>query len=149
MTRIPHGTEVKVTLSGTVRDNGGFDIHQGAQRIMDPAGFSHWVYLGASGAAEVHVVTEAHTEVMAGQVWRTDDGLYFARISRTDIPLRMTPADLSEERGLRTLDVHAFFKTYPDASLMYDPDKTPAQRHADALACAMGRHRRRRTTANT
>ncbi len=145
MTRIPDGTQVKVTVSGMVRDRGPNDRIQGAQRIIDDKGLSHWLSL--SETAEVQVVAEAHSQVKEGQVWRTEDCLYFARVSRPDFPLRMTPADLTEERGLRTMGLHEFFRCYPDAAMAYDPDAfdpakyVPPVNHSRELGCQQSRHR--------
>lgn len=145
MSRIPDGTKVKVTVSGMVRDRVPNDRNQGAQRVIDDQGRSHWVSF--SEEADIEVVAEAHAEVRPGQVWRTEDCLYFARISRPGIPLRLTPADMTEERGLATLDVHAFFHCYPDAIMAYDPDAFDPAKYVrpshtrDDLGCQQARHR--------
>ena len=111
------GTEIEVTIRGMVRNQDGSDFHDGSLRVVDSNGYSHWVYFDSA----VHVISPPHAEVKTGQVWETSDGAWFARISRLDLPIRMTPHDMSAESGLATLEVNDFFTMYPAAVLAYDP----------------------------
>jgi hypothetical protein len=105
---------------------GSRDVFHGAQRVRDAAGFDHWLY-PYSDATPVIIISPAPPLIAPGQVWMTSYGAYMARISRKDLPLRMTPADLTQETGLTTVDVDSFFDIYPDAVLVFDPNPPETQ----------------------
>jgi hypothetical protein len=133
--RFAHGTRVTATVEGVIMNNGGgrgsLDVFHGAQRVRDGAGLDHWLYPW-SDAVPIIVISPPPPLVAAGQLWMTGDGAYMARISRKDLPLRMTPSDQSPEAGLTTVDVDRFFRIYPDATLEYDPN-TPDRLIAEPL----------------
>ena len=127
--RFAHGTRVTAAVTGVIMNNGGGrgsrDVFHGAQRVRDDDGFDHWLY-PYSDVTPVIVVNPAPPAAAPGQLWMTADGAYMARISRTDLPLRMTPADLTEEAGLKTVDADTFFRIYPHALLLFDPNPPDA-----------------------
>lgn len=127
--RFAHGTRVTATVTGVVMNNGGGrgsrDVFHGAQRVRDDDGFDHWLY-PYSDVTPVIVVDPAPPAVAPGQLWMTADGAFMTRISRPELPLRMTPADLTAETGLKTVDTDTFFEIYPDAILLFDPNPPDA-----------------------
>jgi hypothetical protein len=143
--RYKNGTEVEVTIRGTVLNDGGGkgsrDFHSGAQRVVDEGGLDHWVNFtppGHDAGVDVEVIKTPAPDAEAGSVWQTDAGVYFARISRRDLPLRMTPYDQSEESGLKTLPIEAFFEKYPEALCSYSPSLTGVVDQLDSRTLEYG-----------
>ena len=68
-------------------------------------------------------VDTVSARLVPGAVMDTEDGLWFARVSRSDLPLRLTPADLTNEGGLKTLPVDEFFNRYPLARVVFNAGK--------------------------
>lgn len=111
------GTEVKITVEGKVVSTYGDEGF-----IIDKDGYQLYF--------KTHIVDIERLlpDVKPGSVYQTDDGPYMARISRRDIPLRFTPADLSVESELTTLPIEKFFDKYPQAKLVFSPAK--GRRHS-------------------
>jgi hypothetical protein len=105
------GTPVEITVKGIVTHSNSGDL---MIKLEDNS------ILMAPRDAITKAIIPPHSKVRPGQVWDTPDGLYFARISRSDIPLRLTPADLSNETGLKTLAENEFFIRYPAARPIFN-----------------------------
>jgi hypothetical protein len=138
------GATVEVTIRGRVVDTAILSDGRGrTATVADGAGHYHKIDID-SAVTPVTVVANPHSVVTKGQVWVSDtDGEWFARASRKDLPLRMTPADMTDESGLRTMEVEEFFLAYPNAVLVFAPNRfanggvvgfTEGQQRLDVLA---------------
>ncbi len=116
--KYPAGTRLTVTFTGEVTKD--FDPSTGQFQIADSRGAMHWVVLESKDVTASNV-SPPLPDVVAGEIWMTYKGPYFARLSRHDIPLRMTPSDLSSEGGLKTLEIRDFFTAYPKAVRVFRP----------------------------
>jgi hypothetical protein len=119
--RFDSGTPVEITIKGVVNT-----ANVNGRVVAKMVNGSYLVINSNDPGVTIKATVPPHRKVKSGQVWETSDGKWFARISRSNLPPRLTPEDLTEEKGYKTLDESSFFIKYPDAKLVFPVSQKPA-----------------------